>query len=418
MLYDNTYSPEDRSILLNQLLQERQNMLKEMNSLKEAGLYADSIRDSIDENSVIKNIENMSCKLNYLAYFPRVILRKALEDNLDKEELRYLFVIIGEVNSKGIINNITRYQLIQIIKAKYGEDNCNSSTYYKVHQNLVDLGYIRYENNSILLCDYAASFSKKDEKSKLLGSVVLPSFIYTYTLKNMSITAYRLMLEWMDLIGGIKSKKYIHYKLTSDVCQRMKKRCAEEVRPAINELSFFFDIREEISSIDGLSVYHVSLKDSYITDEKALAGIKQPAYIKHGYAFRNITKLLKNYGVMDLLQERKYKHMSEEYEDLEIYDAVSTITKLLAKYLGNPVKKILSILKNNILNIKSIGGFLTNLIEIYILNKSYGELELKQLKKLIERFIEYGYSLDDIKDISPSMYERYQYLSLEAAITT
>jgi len=418
MLFEKSYSPDEKLHLLHQLQQEKEMMIQEMNSLKEAGLYADSLKDSINENIVIMNSDNMMCKLNYLAYLPRTILRRAIADRLDKEELRYLFVILSEVNKRGIIRDITIYQLIQIIKAKYGEDNCNSSTYYKAHKHLVELGYIRYENNSIVVCGYAESF--KSKKDGGLGSVVLPSFIYTYTFKNMSITAYRLMLEWMDLIGNISRKKTIYYKLTSTVAQRMRKRCPEEVRPAIKELSIFFDIKEEISSIDGLSNYHVSLKGSHIIDEKALAGIKQPVYIKHNFAFRYITKLLKHYDLLDLLRERYYRHLSEagEYEDLDIYQAVATITKMLAKHLGSPLKKILSILRHNILNIKSIGAFLQSLIDVHIMGKSYDELELRQIKKQIDILYKHGYDMEAIIENFPDFYQKYIFLSKEVALMT
>ena len=159
------------------------------------------MKEEIKAQASAAHLPDLSVKLNHLVHLPRKILRKMLEKHLNKEDLRYLIGILSECDGNGVIRNVTTYQLIKLIRSKYGIDNCNMPTLYCVHKKLEKLGFISMSERTLTVIDYKESFQKGE-----LGSVTLPSFIFNFGFKNVSVTAYRLMLHWMDLTG------VIHYK--------------------------------------------------------------------------------------------------------------------------------------------------------------------------------------------------------------
>lgn len=380
-----------------------------MNNIEKQNL----LEQLLEEQTLIKqeNMPELPNKLNYLVHLPRKILRKALDKYLNKEDLRYLFGLLSECTGNGEINDVTKYQLVKLIKAKYGIDNCSTATLYKVHKKLENLNFICMNEKSLIIIDYKDTF-----KSGGLGSATLPSFIFNFNFKNASITAYRLMLIWMDNTQVINKKRediwFKPYSKKIDVFKLLKKRCFEEIIPAINELKQFFDITELVNKDDLTPYYNVSLKKQYITDEYNLKGLKQAAHIKHTQAYKYITKYISLHGLEDVLINRSIKNDNKhDFEDLELKDAVNTIVNQLCTYTQNQIHRVLSILKNNLLKVRSIGAFIRQLIDIYIYKLSHDDLELKDLKKLINTLITNGLTLDGIKELLPDIYSKYVFLT-------
>lgn len=385
-----------------------------INNLDKNDLLAALLEEQTQMNEEIKAqapavyLPDLSSKLNYLVHLPRKILRRMLDKHLNKEDMRYLFGILSECDGDGVIRNITTYQLIKLVRAKYGIDNCSMPTLYCVHRRLEKLGFISMSERILTVIDYKESYRKGE-----LGSVTLPSFIFNFGFKNVSVTAYRLMLHWMDLTGVIHYKRNdIYFKVNPDILNVLRKRCIEEIIPAINELKRFFNVTEKVNQQDLTPYYNISLKSQYIVAESELKGIKQAAHIKHERSCKYINKYILSHGIADQLLERSHKNNSKPgFEDLEVKDALSTIVKLLCTYTHNEIHRVLSILKSNLLKVRSIGAFIRQLINIQINKMTFDQLELKQLQRLMRTLIDNGLTEDDIETEMPDLYSKYLFLT-------
>ena len=192
----------------------------------------------------------------------------------------------------------------------------------------------------------------------------------------------------------------------------MRKRCIEEIIPAINELKRFFDIAEKVNQQDLTPYYNISLKNQYIVAESELKGMKQAAHIKHEKSFKFISKYILSHGIDDQLMERSLVNNNKPgFEDLEVKDALNTIVKLLCTYTHNEIHKVLSTLKSSLQKVRSIGAFVRQLINIHINKMTFDQIELKQLQRLMKTLIDNGLTEDDIETEMPDLYSKYLFLT-------
>lgn len=373
---------ENKEKILQQLIEEKRQM---------------SIEMKISDNS--SKFDVSLYNYNYLIRLPRKILRRMIVEQLTKEEIRYMWGLLSEVNNRtGEIKNISAYSLVNLINEKY-MGNCSSSSFFSVHNRLIEKGFINYENRCLKVIDYEETFEKNS-----LGSTPLPFFVFIMN-KNFSTAAYRLLMMIMDRIGVIHYRKAEKLIIDESMISSLRKRCPEEVRAVIDELRVVFDV--EGNDLE----YNFSLKDSYIIKETEIKGDKLPAKITSKRAWKNIIACVNSCGLFEILNmnagQRRLKHLSKQ---LDLNEALKTIAAQLKDYNYKDIRYVLEILKNSIYKVRDVGAFLYTIIHIHIKKRPYEELEKSKIEKLIRELMNQGASEDDIENWIPGIYEKYQYL--------
>lgn len=347
-------------------------------------------------------------RFNYLGKMPRFLSSRMIELFFPKEAIRIILALLSEVNTNGEITELYSLAVLyEILKDKLGEDVICRSTFYDWIKKFRENDIITYDGSKLVLVGYKDTF----KKGKSDGTFYIPSFMYSKEFKSKSVTAHRLCLIWLSRIGEKSSEKAkTGYGLrkghNDEEFENLKRRCPAEVEAAMKELDEYFDI-EEYATGSG-NTYQIHLKEKYIVSKdmvlkddlkvQLLKGVVQPVYYKFKKTWYKVLKWIRENGVYELLERRELENKDNpDFEDLDIYSAISVITKLLHKY-KHVAASILSRLKVKLQSkdhIKSLGGFIQTLIDVYILNKPSEVMELKQLEKLIKRLEEYGMSAED-----------------------
>lgn len=373
---------DNKEIILQQLMEEKKQMSIEIMNSNYAG-----------QNDI--NIYSY----NYLIRLPRKILRRMIVERLSKEEIRYMWGLLSEVNNKtGEIKNVSIYSLVNLINEKY-MGNCSNSSFFSVHNGLIEKGFICYENKCLKVIDYEETFLKNS-----LGSTPLPFFVFIMN-KNFSTAAYRLLMMIMDRIGVIHYKKSEKLIIDERMITSLRKRCPEEVRAVIDEINIFFDIEGNDQE------FTFTLKEAYLIKEKDIKGEKLPANIVSKRSWKKTISCINNCGLINLLNkvlDQRNLKLSSNRQDTN--GVIKTIASQLKDYTYKEIRLVLEIIKSNIFNIRDIGAFLYTTIHIHIKKRPYEELEKAKIEKLISELMKHGANEESIELWIPGIFDKYKYL--------
>ena len=356
--------------------------------------------NGISDDKIYNNVSIPGQKINYHVKFPSDIAKKLIEDGLSKRAIQYFIGLLTEVNTNGEIVDVPLFNIIDIVRVKYGYSLAALSTLYYVHKVLVKKGYISFKDNRLTIVGYKDAYEAGSN-----GTFNLPLCIFTGSFINLSVAATRLALLWLEQIRTITKHKTIGYPINKQSYAQLHKRCPHEVRTVIEELEFMFDIAE-YSEI----TYKIALKREYLIENiEDIEGKRQPESLLYKSTWNTIVDISNKTGITNLLLEREIKYKdTNSYKEISLIESIAVMTKLLKRYKTNRIKYVLEILKDKLRNysdpIRSIGAFIQSLIDAHIKNKSDEEKDKSYIERVIEYLAEKGLNL---QDVDPQMYQQY-----------
>lgn len=173
----------------------------------------------------------------------KLITEKLLKiPNITKEMIRYFFGMILLSDGSGVIKDFRKHYYILEIMKLYEVDTCCRSTFYEVHDKLIQAGMIRIENNDLYINHYGFLFGKGQG-----GYIMLPEFIFLGLFKKLEIGAIKLALDWICKLDN-KKGNYVYFSTRNELKQQrtnLKKRYDCEVKNLLEQLRQFFAINED-----------------------------------------------------------------------------------------------------------------------------------------------------------------------------